>query len=320
MPTTPPSSAPPGRKRYLAKDNQSLLDAIFASATDYAIITMDLEMNIVSWNAGAEFVFGYKADEVLGLSAELIFTPEDRADRVPQHEARAARETGRSNDYRWHLRRDQSRFWADGALTPIRDEHGTLTGYLKILHDISDKKRAELDLLRQAKRDALTGLPNRSAFNARLRELSAAALRNHQSLILMLLDLDKFKLVNDRWGHDVGDALLRQATERMRGAIRDTDFLARIGGDEFVVLQPHVHAPHDGAPLADKLVAALAVPFQIDGTEVASGASIGLTVFPLDGDNADQLLKNADLAMYEVKKQGGNGYHYFTEQLARIFH
>jgi diguanylate cyclase (GGDEF)-like protein/PAS domain S-box-containing protein len=309
-----------GRRKSDFHRSRSLLDSIYAASTDYAILTMDHERRIESWNAGAVAVFGYGAFEAVGQSADMIFTPEDRAAGLPEHECLTAREEGRSSDYRWHVRKDGSRLWADGVMTPIRNATGTPTGYLKILRDATDKKRVETELLRVAKLDGLTGLSNRTAFQARLQELVAISLRSGQLMFLLLLDLDRFKDVNDSYGHAVGDQLLQEAVRRMHGATRDTDFIARLGGDEFVVLQPGTRSTHDGGILADKLSRALAEPFYIDSKKIQSGASIGITVFPVDTTDTEKLLRNADLAMYEVKSHGGNGYRYFTEQLDREAH
>jgi diguanylate cyclase (GGDEF)-like protein/PAS domain S-box-containing protein len=297
------------------KDNPGLLDAIIASATEYALITTDPEGKVATWNKGAELIFGYARKEIIGKSIAELFTIEDRINSEYERELAAARVTGRSSDLRWHQRKDGSCFWADGVMTPIKNAAGEITGYLKILRDETDRKLAEKRLEELARVDILTGVANRVSFQERLTELSAAALRNHELLILHLVDLDNFKQVNDKWGHQAGDYLLKEVTQRMRGVCRNTDFIARLGGDEFVILQSDVHDPDGGGALAEKLVDVLSKPFQIDGDEIISSVSIGIALFPQDTSDPEKLLRKADLALYKVKSEGRNGYHYFSDQL-----
>ncbi|MGZ3157719.1 MAG: diguanylate cyclase domain-containing protein, partial [Burkholderiaceae bacterium] len=294
----PKSSRTTSSSKTTEEENPGLLDAVFASATEYALITTDKAGKIVTWNKGAELVFGYSAKEIIGKSISEIFTTEDRIHGEPARELSKARIAGRSSDIRWHERKDGTHFWADGVMTPIKNAKEEVTGYLKILRDETERKQAQGKLEELAKIDILTGIANRVAFNERLAEMAAAALRNHELLILHLIDLDNFKQVNDKWGHQCGDNLLRQAAQRMRDMSRNTDFIARLGGDEFVILQADVHDPESGGTLAEKLVDALSSPYQIDGHEILSGVSIGIALFPQDTANPEQLLGKADLALY----------------------
>ena len=166
----------------------------------------------------------------------------------------------------------------------------------------------------------LTGLFNRAAFDTRRNELAASALRNHHKLLLFMIDLDRFKQVNDTYGHHAGDRVLQLAGARIRALSRESDVVARIGGDEVALLQFNPTSPPAGAGLASKIVAALNLPFPIDGREVYIGGSIGIAVFPDDATTPDALLKSADLALYQAKSQGRNGYHYFTDELNMIAH
>lgn len=298
------------------KANPGLLDAIFASAIEYAIITTDTGGNIVSWNKGAELVFGYLPDEIIGKPLALIFTSEDNANGVPERELSNARDTGRSDDVRWHRRKDGSVFWADGVMTPIRNFKGEITGYLKILRDETERRRVETERAQMARIDLLTGVGNRSELQERLNEMSATAVRNGNLLLFHMMDLNNFKQINDRWGHQTGDRLLQHVARCIRDTIRDSDFVARLGGDEFVVLQANVHTPEVGASLAIKLIEALSAPFQVDGHEVLIGASIGIAVFPNDAKDQDELMRKADLALYKIKNERTHGgYHYYSKQL-----
>ena len=296
-------------------DKSGLLEAIFASAEDYAIIVVSPEGKIATWNNGAAKVFGYGEDEILGQPVGVLFTQEDRLDRIPQQELATARAQGRALDYRWHLRKDGTCFWADGVMSPMYGSDGELAGYVKILRDATEKREAELEIARLARIDPLTGLANRAEFDSRFIDMTAAASRHRQMLILLLIDLDHFKQINDRFGHQAGDRLLKQAAQRIRETVRETDFVARVGGDEFVVLQPDAGSADVGGTVADKLVATLSNPFQIGGLQMRIGASIGISVYPQDATDPDQLLRKADLALYKVKAEARNGYHYFSQEL-----
>ncbi|HVK53783.1 MAG TPA: diguanylate cyclase [Burkholderiales bacterium] len=296
-------------------DDTNLLKAIYASATDYAIITMDNDGVVTSWNPGAEKILGYAPDEIVGQSGSTIFTEEDRKENAPQKEFEAAMESGRGADDRWHVRKDGSRFWGEGIVTPIRNVDGAHIGFLKIMRDNTARKQAEDETLRLAHFDSLTGLPNRTYFQIRFAEMMAANARSGEQLILQVIDLDFFKQINDSLGHQAGDLILQQASQRMATHLRETDFIARLGGDEFVVLQPNAHSAGAGATLASKLLDALSHPFSFDHHEIRIGASIGIAIYPIDATEPMQLLEKADLALYRVKSDGRGGFSYFTERM-----
>ena len=301
-------------------DPRSLLNSIYKSAVDYAIITFDKRGNVTTWNAGAEHITRFKADEMIGNPADAMFTPEDRAAHVPQKEFLVAISTGRAADYRWHLRKDGVRFWADGVMTAIFNEHNEHTGYVKILRDITERKIAEVDMHKLINFDALTGLINRFAFDMRLKELTAMARRSGQLLIMQSMDLDRFKEINDTLGHEAGDVLLKHVAQRMQQTVRDTDVVARLGGDEFIVLQPNMSSPEAGGELASKLIEVISRPYYIEGHEVLISCSIGIAVCPDDAEEPAQLMKRADLALYRAKQESRGGYHYFTIGLDAAIH
>jgi len=175
-----------------------------------------------------------------------------------------------------------------------------------VTRDISERKRTAERIEHMARHDPLTDLPNRALFSDRLDVALSLSKRNGTRLALMFVDLDKFKPVNDTFGHAVGDVLLREAARRMRDCIRASDTVGRIGGDEFVVLLPVVEKPNDAIVVADKLRAALAHPFEIDGRRIEISCSIGIAIAPDDGRDEIELAKNADSAMYLAKQQGGD--------------
>jgi diguanylate cyclase (GGDEF)-like protein/PAS domain S-box-containing protein len=298
----------------------TILEHIYGAVTDFGIMTLDLDSLITTWSAGAQALFGYSAAEIVGAPSASTFTPEDVANKEPQKEIESAALHGRAADYRWHLRKDGSRFWADGVLTPVRNGDGELVGYLKILRDVTERKLAGDQIKRMAAVDALTGLANRAAFARRSREMISLAIRNNQVLLLLLIDLDRFKEVNDTLGHHAGDLLFRECGARIRGMCRESDLAARLGGDEFALLVPDSPSPRAGGALADKLLVAFDKPFMLEGREARLSASIGIAVCPGDATKSDDLLKKADLALYRSKGEGRNCYHYFTKDLDDAAH
>ncbi len=168
----------------------------------------------------------------------------------------------------------------------------------------------------QATHDFLTGLPNRLLFGDRLTQKLAEATRHKNMLSMMFLDLDRFKLVNDALGHNVGDKLLVQSADRIKSCLRDVDTVARMGGDEFTIILSDIHDPLDASEVADRIVQSFSPPFKIDDHVLYVTTSIGISTYPKDGTDVDTLVRNADTAMYRAKEQGGNCYHYSTEMLA----
>ncbi len=316
-----PGKAKPSDHAYPMTISPTIvLRQLYESVTDFAILTTDLQSRITSWNSGARVMFGYESSEVLGTSTAITFTDADIKSGQPFLEMHMACQDQKAADFRWHKRRDGSLFWADGVLTAIREEDGEVWGFLKIVRDITDRKLAQDEIARLASFDKLTGLYNRASFDNRRSELAASAFRNNNKLLLFMIDLDRFKEVNDTYGHQAGDQLLSDAASRLRSISRESDIVARIGGDEFALLSLNPSSTIQGAALASKMLHALSLPFHVGGREVYVSASIGIAVLPDDAVTPDALLKCADLALYEAKAQGRNCYHYFTKSLDILAH
>ena len=196
--------------------------------------------------------------------------------------------------------------WIEVKVVPRVSEQGQIPGCYSLAIDITDQKHAEIRIQHLAHHDALTGVPNRLLFNDRLGQAISLAKRDSRQFALLYLDLDNFKPVNDTFGHDAGDGLLKSAAERIRQQVRESDTVARVGGDEFTVILPDISSREAAATVAQKIVAALATPFQlgIQQQSVEIGASIGIAIYPGDGQDHETLIKLADAAMYHAKKQG----------------
>ncbi|MDO9422472.1 MAG: EAL domain-containing protein [Herminiimonas sp.] len=303
---------------HTLKEPSSLLKNIYDSATHFAIITTDLGGKVTTWNIGAERILGFLKDDMIGCDLSRIFTTEDKAAGAVAEEIATAIATGRATDYRWHMRKNGCQFWADGMLTPILSDSNEIIGYLKILQDITERKTAHDEIIRLATVDPLTALANRRCFDTRTGEMIQLSARVGRSLQLFMIDLDRFKEVNDTHGHPAGDELLRQVASRLKGLSRESDFIGRLGGDEFGLLQIGPIDFASSGEFASKLVSCLADPFHIGDVVVQISASVGIASSPLDGTDPEELLKKADLALYKAKSAGRNRFHYFTDELDRI--
>lgn len=202
-------------------------------------------------------------------------------------------------------RKDGSLYTADEIITPLKDDQGVITHFVAVQNDITVRKQESEREHFLAYHDALTGLPNRVRFVDVLRQAMARSVRSANPLALLYIDVDDFKRVNDSFGHHIGDRLLAAIAERLSAAVRkSTDAVARLSGDEFAVLQADLTDPQSALSLARKLIDSLSQPFLLEGLKVESGISIGIAIYPADGETPEDLLGNADKAMYLAKKRG----------------
>jgi diguanylate cyclase (GGDEF)-like protein/PAS domain S-box-containing protein len=215
------------------------------------------------------------------------------------------------------LNRQGEEFWIENRLWLRRNDAGEVTHYQGVVLDITSRKKAEASIHKLAYYDALTGLPNRSLFMNRLQKALPQAQRDERLAALLFIDLDRFKEVNDQYGHAVGDKLLNAVGLRLTSCIRQNDTLARFGGDEFVMLVTGLKAAEDLRRVAEKILAIMAEPFCIDQNRFDVSTSIGIALYPQDGEDTDLLLKRADMAMYVAKDMGRNGYCFFNPKMER---
>jgi diguanylate cyclase (GGDEF)-like protein/PAS domain S-box-containing protein len=205
--------------------------------------------------------------------------------------------------------------WVENRYVPVRDQEGRLMEVEGIVIDITERKAAEEKIILLARTDGLTGLANRSMFTERLSQSHAGAQRGALPFAILYLDLDKFKPVNDTFGHPVGDLLLQQVAQRLRDCTRESDLVARLGGDEFAILQAEIKEPANAGTLAAKIQTALALPFWINGNRINISVSIGISPYLPGGSGADAMLVQADLALYRSKDKGRNQYHFHSDDL-----
>jgi diguanylate cyclase (GGDEF)-like protein len=209
---------------------------------------------------------------------------------------------------------------SDGRFVMLTRQPMAGGGWVTLIEDITERRRAEAEIVHLARHDVLTGLANRAEFNARLEEASRRLIRNGGNVTVMMIDLDRFKAVNDTLGHLAGDQLLSEVARRLQASVRDIDVLARLGGDEFAIIQEGGANQREGAvALALRIIGAISVPFDLNGHQVEVGTSIGIAMAPEDGVEPDELLKRADLALYSVKSSGRNDFCLFRNEMLEIY-
>jgi diguanylate cyclase (GGDEF)-like protein/PAS domain S-box-containing protein len=206
------------------------------------------------------------------------------------------------------------------SATIIKDVKDSVSGLVLVLHDLTERKRYEEKLRYNAIHDHLTELPNRFLFFDRLNMALAHAQRDVHKLAILMLDLDEFKKVNDTWGHNIGDKLLRAVARRLIHMFRKGDTIARLGGDEFVLLLPELPQGEVAKNVAERILHSFNKPFEFDGLKITITASIGISIFPEDGEDADTLTRNADIAMYRAKDEGRNTYHQYSREQREYLH
>ncbi|MBV8666088.1 MAG: PAS domain S-box protein [Burkholderiaceae bacterium] len=291
-------------QRKREQEQLQLANSVYESSNE-AIMVVNSDNHIVAVNPAFERITGYSEEEVLGRNPKLL---QSGRQSVAFFEAmwHSIRETGSWRGELWNRRKDGEIYPQQMSISTIFDEDGRVLRRIAVLDDITEKKRAEERIHHMAHHDLLTGLPNRQLYSDRLNQSLATARRQQSRIGVLYIDLDKFKPINDSLGHAVGDQVLQMAAKRMLDCVRESDTVARIGGDEFVVLLPTIQSESDARIVAEKIRAVLEVPFECDGHSLGISSSIGGAVYPEQGMDEQQLMESADRAMYESKKSGRN--------------
>ncbi|MBK7354843.1 EAL domain-containing protein [Propionivibrio sp.] len=280
------------------------------------IYIVDLDGRIEYVNNKFVETTGYSREEAIGQNTSML-RPED-ADPAVYQAVWATIESGQI--WRGELqsrRRDGTLYWDRVLISPIRSRDGEITNYVAIKEDITELKASQQHIEFLAHHDPLTGLPNRLLLRDRVEQARAQAARKQSRLALMFLDLDRFKTINDSLGHPVGDNLLNQVVERLKGCVRESDTISRQGGDEFIILLNDVRDGEAVSRVADKIHQRMGEPIMAANQLLMTSFSIGIALYPDDGDDFDSLLQKADTAMYHAKEAGRNGHRFFTEQMNR---
>ncbi len=288
-----------------------LASQVMESSLESIVIT-DAGHNICAVNPAFTEITGYSAEEVIGHNPKMFSSGRQDKDFYQQMWADISQEGSWQGEI-WDRRKNGETYPKWMSITGLKDSNGDITHYVSIASDITERKLSERRLEQLAHYDALTGLPNRMLLQDRLHHGINLCKRSHSHLALLFLDLDRFKAVNDNYGHEVGDQLLTAVAERLQGGIRESDTLARQGGDEFVIMLSEVHEPSDAGKVAEHLIESLQAPFHIDGKECFIGVSVGIAIYPDDGDTPDELARKADAAMYRAKETGGDSYSLYDQ-------
>jgi diguanylate cyclase (GGDEF)-like protein/PAS domain S-box-containing protein len=302
-------------ERRVAEEAISHLAAIVQCSED-AIVATDTSGAITTWNDGAHQLLGYTATQVRAMPLEALLESTDLAREILGHI-----QQGRSSrlDEAVCLRSDGSHVPVLLSVSPIRKSNGQLTGSAIIASDISARKLAEGEMAHRAMHDHLTGLPNRLLLAEGLAQSIAGAELRASGTAVIFVDLDRFKFVNDTLGHEAGDALLQQVAQRLSGCIRQGDMLARMGGDEFMVVVNGVTGDQVAISVGDRLRDSLREPFFVDHHELVITASMGISIYPRDGKDVSALRRNADAAMYEAKQAGKDRVRFYKPALGAAF-
>lgn len=280
-----------------------------------AVLVIDPQGTVIYLNKVAETLTGWCSEDAIGSAVGEIFfildgTTRQRAMNPAQRAIREQRTVELALGSVL-VRRDGTDLAIEDSAAPIINHHGQIEGAVIVFHD-ARQSLAEMEKMNHlALHDGLTGLPNRMALMERLTQAIGMAKRHRKQIALLFLDLDHFKEINDTYGHGVGDQLLKNVAEKISSCVRTTDTVSRHGGDEFVVLLTEIEERKDASVIAEKLLAKFAAPHIVDGHEIPLTLSIGISVYPENGIDAEALMRNSDKAMYTTKEGGRNNYRFF---------
>jgi diguanylate cyclase (GGDEF)-like protein/PAS domain S-box-containing protein len=297
-----------------AEEELRLRNRAIESSTQGVIITNSKDGKIIYCNPAFEKITGYKPEEVLGRTVDFL-TADDKDQAEIKSIHLAYKELRDEMAVLRSYRKDGTLFWNEMRLAPVVDPSNQVKHFVGIIDDITERKAMEEQLIHQATHDALTDLPNRILLKDRIHQITLFARREKSIAAVLFLDLDRFKYVNDSLGHQVGDDLLCAVASRLSKCLRDTDSIARIGGDEFVIILSPLQSERDGMRVAQKLLEEVKKPFHLEGRELSITTSIGISCYPKDGLDAESLIRNSDTAMYQAKDNGRDTFQFFTDDM-----
>lgn len=297
------------RQRLRVLEQESGLGAVLTSIEDTVFFIDSKGVFKYFFGAGCGFDRTTRPQMLIGKSYQDIL-PEEVAGQIGRA-IDGMVETGQSREFDYRLSENKNAEWYNAKVSPFKDENGRISGVTAVVRNITERKRLEEDNRYRALHDPLTNLPNRELFNDHFNLAMAQAQRKNHKVALMMVDLDHFKYINDTYGHDVGDRVLIEAGERLSNALRKSDTVARIGGDEFLLLIPEIHSPDEGMLVASKILQEFERPLTIKNRTFTVTMSIGIAIYPDDVETLDALMKMADVAMYRVKWKGRNSFQRF---------
>ena len=296
------------------RESEAYIHAVLDNASEGIIVIAEAGA-ITSFNTAAEKIFGYNNEDVIGKDFNILISSEVTDLSGKYHRYSEESESSLFGVAREvvGLRKNYSAFPLELKTTQIHIQDKLL--FITTARDITDRKDAEQRISYMASHDALTSLPNRTLLQDRIQQTLVHNQRRNLQAAVLFVDLDKFKIINDSLGHDIGDELLKEAAARLVADVRSEDTVARQGGDEFIILLATISNPQDAAIIGQKILDSLCRPFFIKGKELLISASIGIAIFPDDGSDIENLLKNSDIAMYHAKESGRSNYQFFSAEM-----
>ena len=303
-------------ERYRSEEALRRAAAVFETATEANVIA-DPSGNIIDVNSAFSSITGHDRDDVIGGKAEILNS--NRHDfAFYQRIAAEVEQSGKWEGEIWIRHKDSTAIPAWASIGRTLGSELSSVQIVAVFNDMTERKNAEGVIARQATYDMLTGIPNRALFIDRLSQETLRAERSGRGVALIFIDLDEFKKVNDTLGHAAGDEVLQIAADRITRSIRNVDTAARVGGDEFAVIAPKLQDVVDAEPIAQRILTAMAVPMKVQGQDILTTASIGIAIFPADSEDGEELLRDADVAMYRSKNSGGNSIEFFTTEMNEL--
>ncbi|MBT8448669.1 MAG: EAL domain-containing protein, partial [Gammaproteobacteria bacterium] len=296
------------------RDDELRKAAVVFEASSDSIMVLDADGLIRMVNTAFTKMTGFTEEDIVGKSPRLLRANREEEKRYDVMWQTVIRK-GHWRGELWRRKKSGEKYPEWASITAVRDSNDKVLEYVIIGSDMSERKFAEDRILYQANYDQLTNLPNRNLFMDRLHQSLQRVHREETLLALLFIDLDRFKNINDSLGHSAGDKLLKKISEVMRATLRESDTIARFGGDEFAVILSPVYGPKNASRVAQTLLETLSQPIDLDGYKAIIGASIGISMYPTDGNTEEEMVKNADIAMYRAKESGRNNYQFFTEEM-----
>jgi diguanylate cyclase (GGDEF)-like protein/PAS domain S-box-containing protein len=301
------------RNKMLSASKEQLANRLHN--TPLAAISWDESFKVSQWNIAAEKIFGYTADEAIGRHPIGLIVSDLLSEEMDEIYKALMENKGEWRHNNDNITKDGRVINCEWYNTTLFDGAGKVIGVASLCEDVTARKQSELKIWEQANYDSLTKLANRQMASDYLEHEIKISDRSNKSIALLFLDLDGFKDINDTLGHDVGDTLLLEVARRLNSYTRDVDTVARVGGDEFVVIMGGLDSSHPAERIASDLLKKIAEPFALAQETVFISASIGITIYPQDASDAVEMLKNADQAMYAAKQNGGNSFYYFMPSM-----
>lgn len=290
-----------------------LADIVFKNTLEGIAIT-NVEGTILSVNPAFTTITGYSANEAIGKNPRILKS-DHHDDEFYKNMWAELLEKDHWHGEIWNRKKSGEAYYEWLTIVAIKDVDGKPCNYVSVFRDITEIREKDEHILHMAYHDPLTNLPNRLLFHDRLQQALSFAHRHPRIIAIMFIDLDRFKIINDTLGHNIGDILLQSVASRLKDAVRQNDTVSRLGGDEFIILLSEIEKVQDAALVAQKILHLLSTSFVVHGHELNITASIGISIYPDDGNDVQTLMKKADTAMYHAKEQGKNAYQFYKENM-----